>query len=479
MRAAYRPFWFDELETWHIARLPSVSAIWAALCAAADSHMVLHHLSVRASQALFGDGYLATRLPALLGFWVMLLGLFVFLYRRLPLSYALVGMLFPMVTFAWSYSFEARAYGIWLGSATAALVAWQAAADDRLRPWSLIGICVALMAALASHPLAVLLAIPFGLGETVRTVQRRRFDVGVWLAFALAAPITLAYRPLLAVPRSWDLHGLQPGLARVPRFYATAFESAIAPLLLAGLICYICSSREKVRPTTGFSLPLHESAALVGFVLTPTICLAAGLVSSRLVFNDRYGLICVIGMAALVSLLILRAAGGSPRFGAIVATALALWLAAARGKEAIQLAKDPVQQFRDENQVLLKAIDDGRPVVVNEKLTFLAADFYLSAKAMDRVYHVVDLESAHKFGGQHGSDEQMLAEARTLPLKGHVTHWTEFKRSNRQFLLLVYDPWSERIYDLLLRQGWRMVVKDHRGVETLYEVSTASGPLLQ
>jgi hypothetical protein len=146
---ARRPFWFDVLETWYLARIATISDIWKAMCAGADQNVIFSHLSVRLSHALFGYSPLATRLPALFGFWVMFLCVYVFLRRRLPATYPLIGMAFPMLTFAWQYAFEARAYGIWMGAAALALVCWQAAAENRGRPLSLIGMTAGLTAALA------------------------------------------------------------------------------------------------------------------------------------------------------------------------------------------------------------------------------------------------------------------------------------------------------------------------------------------
>jgi hypothetical protein len=95
--------------------MPTIAVIWAANRGGVDNNVLLSHLCVRLSHALFGPGYVATRLSALLGFWIMLL-VYVFLRRRLPLPYALIGMVFPMLMFAWTCAFEARAYGIVLAA---------------------------------------------------------------------------------------------------------------------------------------------------------------------------------------------------------------------------------------------------------------------------------------------------------------------------------------------------------------------------
>ncbi len=173
MRAASQPYIFDELTSWRLARLPTIGATWAALQAGIDQQLILQPLFIRFSHSLFGYGQLATRLPALTGFWIMMLGLYVFLRRRLPASYALVGMLLPTLTFAWGFAFQARAYGPVLGCAAIALVAWQSAAADEYRPFALPAITLSLAIALASHMGAVMLAIPLVAGEVVRSVRRR------------------------------------------------------------------------------------------------------------------------------------------------------------------------------------------------------------------------------------------------------------------------------------------------------------------
>src|SRR5690349_17535847 len=95
LRAAHRPLWYDEIVTWRLAELPSIAALWAALLAHVDQHMPLVHVAVRLSRKVFGTGPLATRLPMVVSFWAMLLALYVFLKRRLPWRYAMVGALFP------------------------------------------------------------------------------------------------------------------------------------------------------------------------------------------------------------------------------------------------------------------------------------------------------------------------------------------------------------------------------------------------
>jgi hypothetical protein len=472
-RAAHRPFWFDELETWYLARMPSIPAIWKAMCAGADQNVILSHLSVRLSHTLFGSGPLATRLPALFGFWIMFLCVYVFLRRRLPDSYAFIGMALPMITLAWKYAFEARAYGIWMGAAAFALVSWQAAAENRLRPLSLIGVTAGLTAALASHPVAVLLAIPFGLGEVARSVKVRRVDIPMWIAFAAAIPVTFAYYPLIAVPRSFDIHGLHPGLSGIPEFYSAMFRAAIAPMVMAGVAVFLL-----VRPEWKYNameplLPYHESVALVGFTIAPVALLVAGTLLSGISFVERYGLFCVIGAASWVAVLIFRAAGGHRRIGIVFSAALVGWLLLARGREAAASTGDPGTEFRANNPLLVEALASGYAVVANDPLVFLPADFYLPTSSLANLYHVVELSGATQYVGQDASDRQMLIMARQFPIRAHIEYWASFAARHPRFLLLVNEPQRQRIYDLLMNRGaWRLTLWSHRGNETLYEVNS-------
>ena len=84
----------------------------------------------------------------MLGFWVMSLALYMFLRRYLSVVTALTGALFPAVTTAFAYSYEARPYALVLGFAGLALVCWQRAVDSHRRPAWLVGFAASLGLAL-------------------------------------------------------------------------------------------------------------------------------------------------------------------------------------------------------------------------------------------------------------------------------------------------------------------------------------------
>ena len=470
LRAAYKPLWFDEIVTWQVARLPTLRAIWAALHEGVDQETPLTHLAVRCSHALFGIGLLATRLPALIGFWTMLLALYAFLKRRVPAQYALIGMTLPMLTFAWQYSFEARAYGVMLGCAAVALLAWQNVADGRIRRPSLAAIAIALIVGVGSHPFCALIAIPLGLGEAMRTVERKRLDWGVWLAIAAGALGALSFPGSIEATRDWDMTGLQPSLTALPGFYDAAMRSAITPMLIAGLAVCILGRREKMEDAVGPVLPRHEAAALIGCIAVPALFFFGGFVSHRFVFNSRYGLLCVIGVAGALPVVLFRAVGGGRR-GWVLLAALVAWLAAARGREAIAMAQSPRVQFEDDNPLLMRALATGSPVVAIDPLTFLAADVYAPADSLARLNYVTaDRQTAQRYIAQDLVDQLVIRSARVLPVRAKVKSLREFLERNPTFLFHQSGPLN-CVQEELMGAGWRFTLNARRGTATLYEVT--------
>jgi hypothetical protein len=470
MRAMYRPFWQDELYTWHIAQLAGLRTMWDVLRAGTDQNLPLAHIAARVSQSLFGPGELATRLPFTFGFWIMLLAVYVFLKRRLPLPYALVGTLFPMLTFAWPYAYEARGYGIVLGCAGIALVAWQTGAEGRRRTLSLVALAVALGIALGTHYSALMLAVPLGGGEIVRSLQRRKVDIGVWVAFAAACPVVLMYPLLIAATRNWDLHGLNPTFSIIGGFYGTALRTAVGPLVAAGAAAYVLGRGGEKGAFADPGMPVHETAALVGFVLAPAFFFMPGLHSQHFIFAQRYGVPMAIGAGGCLALLLFRAAAGSLRVAWVFVVVISGWLGLARVKESLGERRPPAVQVREENPLLNQALADGRPVVVTDQQLFLQADHYLPREA-GHMYNLVDWEAGRHYMEQDQANQLTTRAARYLPLRAHVELWQDFARSHPQFLLHSDERYQQWFYDLLLREGWNLKMKARRGAESLIEVS--------
>ena len=73
-----KPFWFEEVTTFYLARMDSIPAAWRAICSGADLQPPLMIVLVHFSQQLLGVSEIATRLPALIGVLVACACIFAF-----------------------------------------------------------------------------------------------------------------------------------------------------------------------------------------------------------------------------------------------------------------------------------------------------------------------------------------------------------------------------------------------------------------
>src|SRR5262249_55484211 len=160
MVAVRRPLWFDELFSYYIATLPRFSDVWSLLLSGQEPNPPAFYAIERFSLGVFGVNNVALRLPALLGCLVMSLALFSFVSHRLTPAYGLLAAVFPMITTAYYYAHEARAYGLELGFAALALVCWQRATESNDRLLPLVGLCLSLLAPISCHYYGVLVVLP-------------------------------------------------------------------------------------------------------------------------------------------------------------------------------------------------------------------------------------------------------------------------------------------------------------------------------
>ena len=111
LRASQKCFWFDELFTMYLCRLPNFKSTWTAVTHGADFNPPVFYLLTRGAQRLFGEGLIASRLPALLGVWLFGVCLFVFVARRAGVVSGSIAGLFPFFTLVQFYAYEAQ--GAW------------------------------------------------------------------------------------------------------------------------------------------------------------------------------------------------------------------------------------------------------------------------------------------------------------------------------------------------------------------------------
>jgi hypothetical protein len=340
-RAQHQLFWFDEIFTFYIARLPNIASIWNACTHGVDFNPPLLYLLTRWSQGIFGATELGTRMPEVVGFWVFCLCLYRFTSLRANALAGFVALLLPLTTGGYWYAYDARSHGLVLGFFGLALISWQAAATRGPRQWaSVAGLATSLSSAALCHCYAFLLFIPLGCGELARTIIRKRFDAAVWGALVLAAIVSVAtvvplVRTMHALSDSrpsfhdlwtgWDL-SLPAGFARGPtilvlerseRILTQWFSLLLLVLIGAAALSLSSLAVKRKDGSTGWSFTSYETVALLAALFTPVIAFVSARLAHAPLYG-RYSLIVVAGIACLVGAACKRSSAGVPVLGMTV-----------------------------------------------------------------------------------------------------------------------------------------------------------------
>ncbi len=305
IRSSHKLFWYDELFTVHLCALPTFKATWHAVLQGADFNPPLFYLLTRVSQAVFGRGLVATRLPASVGVWIFGLCLFLFVSRRVGPAAGSIAGLFPVFTLAQYYAYEARPTGLVLGWCGLALKCWQRGKEPSSGVWWKISTSLALTGAALSHFYAIYIFLPFALAELYSIVESKKIDfsmIGAILAPGLVAipfyvPLLRQYRRLFA-----GISGLtESPLAVFQTFLADLAGPALAIIFIA-LVCFTFQRLYAQRSLEPVSLvPVRELVLAAGFALLPLVGIA-GVIASKGIFFDRYFLPSVSGWAVFMGL---------------------------------------------------------------------------------------------------------------------------------------------------------------------------------
>ena len=462
--ARARPFWYDEIYLLIAAKAPSVSAAWKT-AVEIDANPPLPHVLANLAIRCFGLNEVTVRLPAMVGFWVFCLSLFVFVRRRKGLIFGFIALLLPIVTEAYSYAIDARAYGPLLGFSGIALVAWQSAAEGRRRLVALPLLTVSLAAILLCQYYGALFYLPLAAGELVRLrrsgrknrgqtpvspavsqslggshretgclspvfpgTARGRIDWGVAAALALGtAPLVWRLASVLGTVRTFA-HGwagayLKQGL----EFWETGLQRTSPFLALFAFALALAAAVNRAVQTDREPEPVPPEEWTVGAALVciPLIAVIAALTVTH-AFTPRYGVLGLAGFCLLAPLLAAEYSGSRRIVGMVLAAVLGWGVVVTLADHG-----DARNPFTEET-ALVEALKQG-PVVVSDGQLHLQMWHYAPPELKPRLVFLVDEPAAVKYMGfdtldKGGGALKKWAGATSLP-------YSEFVAANRDFLL--------------------------------------------
>ena len=335
--AVTRPFWVDELFTFYVVTMPDWNGVMDLVWRGADQNPPLFHAVTRLVVLVLGESEWAFRLPAMVGYWVFCVTLY--LWVRLlggGQTAALVAMTTPVFTNVVYYASEARPYGLMLGCFGVALVCYAVGSiygqqpDYCRRAW--LGLGASLSLAMAFHYLAL---IPIGclwLVEAYRTWRIRQWRWAVWAALFVPLAV-LAYNwsifveqsrlPYWKTQVSWSeltyFYSWMLGVREYPAFLGRPLElldmrQAWMPnawvgsafLVVIGLALALAwhSRRVAHEPASPVSQRNAPEWLVSGLVLAfglPVGWMVLMQVTGKTMFTPRYLLPAVAGLAILLA----------------------------------------------------------------------------------------------------------------------------------------------------------------------------------
>ena len=471
--ASRKLMWNDELFTLYISRLTGISDVWSALLTGADQIPPLFHVITRASFYLFGINHVSIRLPEVLGFWVMSLCVFYVVAKRSEALYGFVAMIFPLVTEAHYYSYEARPYGLVLGFSGLSLLCWQLAAEGHYRRLSLSGLTLSLAAAISIHYYAVLILFPLLLGEVARSLSQRRLDLPMWLSFTSAMIPLLFFLPLIEAAQTYGTgFWSKPYWRAIPEFYSFLLTPALSPVLATVILLTIFSltlpvkriaPKQESRPTA----PIYETTAALGYIGIPLVA----VISTKLVtgaFTNRYALAAIIGVSILVAFTIYRLLEGRT----IIGVSLVFSFCAAFALMTVQKSGNLAAASQDLSRTYKLLASQNQfqlPIVASDLHVFMKLTYYAPPHIAAHLVYLADPQASLRYLGHDTVDRGILDLKPWFRVK--VEAYLPYITSHRQFLL--YGPTGDLnwLLSALISMNRQIEVKGRNGDSLLFLVS--------
>jgi len=466
--ALMRPLWYDEIGTATVSGLQSVSRIWTALLNAADAQPPAFFWVTVLSRRYFGNSELGLRLPAIVGFSVIAICLYVFSRRvwgRVP---GLVALLVLMCSQGLYYASEARPYGLLLGCLGIAALLWQNRKHGNRSTPNMAGLLGALTAVCAFHYYGVFVIAVFAAVEITLALLSRKPDWAVICGLPLCAlPVVFAL-PLIDATRQqitagfWGrpsfktlADGYVFSLVNVPLNQWTLFHlrsgrpvgagDILLLLFVAGAIVFVFREGRHHPVTVG---TLHnapvELLLATGLLLLPLIAwLAAKAVLGG--YTPRYTIGAIAGSAMLAAWIanclgerssLVIAASLTVAFGAIQSQQdiRSLW-SYRKGETARSIARGRLEP-------LYRLIDNGTPLVVPDGHLLFESWYYSRPNSRPGLIYLQDRKMAMRFSG---SDSYDVVNERLKPyIALHLEDPRAFLHDRRDLLMARKgaEPWS-------------------------------------
>jgi hypothetical protein len=460
-------FWNDEYLAYWTSQLRDFSTIWRSLREApVAADLPLYHFASHLCRLLPIPRELSVRLPSIIGFWVMLCSVFIFVGRRTNALAALFASSIVLASPAQGYAIEARPYGLLVGCVASALVCWQAASMREVRRfWPLLGMSVGIAAALLSHYYAVFSIGAILAGEMVRSLTRRQWDRAMWLCILVPFLSMAVYIPLLPATSMWRSGGgPPPAIASLLEGYLLGVSPVLVPALILAIVWPFFRKQVAVRPEAAF--PVWEVAAALALFIAPVGGFAAGRLITH-AYIGRYTLPFIAGSGILLGWGFYRSVVNRlVGLGLLIGLGTALFSIKTGVAEFFQHAPPAFAQIANLDPEAFRRYP-SLPIAINRSEIFYADRLYGNPLWRNRCVAVIDPEGARGvFRAEALAMSSLFEWTRRQWLPLPIEDISGFVRRNRQFLL-----WGEGLEPALIeKRGARLEWLDQAGSAPVFLV---------
>jgi hypothetical protein len=426
----------------------------------------------------FGATPFVLRSVAVFPYWLATLVVYFAVARRATPICGFLAMLFPSMTLAFSYSFEARPYALVFLFSACAFLSWQLTKEPRVRHFALPALSISLAAAFAVHYNACLVALPLLGGEAILAARRRAFDFPVLLSMCCGAfPVIFLFPNILA-------HGtfaVVPSNASLVERLSSVYEALFSHLnllsfgIVAALAVWLALPRKNSRDHRVLVSDFESLPLAVGgmFLLIPVVFCVISHFSQT--YYPRYVIETVIGAAIFLAFAAHGVRRAAPRLASVLVVIFlttAIFMAAKRLRAPDEYAWGAFGFYTDLFDRNNKAVYDSKDPLLLGQGAYLVAVRYGDADLRDRAFHPLS---------EPGGNETPFALADRLTYKGlerlipggiHVPDYNSFKREHAHFLM--YDP-DQWVLNRLIAEGEEVKILATLKQRMLYEVVVKSG----
>ena len=471
VKSYHRLFWYDELITFHVSGLQPFSFFWNALKTGADGMPLGYYLLVRSARLIPADPRLTLRLPSMVGYLLVLIGVYWFARKLSSPIVGLTAAFLMTLSPLREYALEARSYCLLVGFLSIAAACWQRIDEKRfMTPL----FAIFLTMAVSCHQLAIVSISAFAIAELTYTLLSRTIRWGVWASVLLATvpffiglPNLLHYKEIFgktfwAKPK-WSMavttYGLYLGINRTVSFLSPPQSPGLLIFVLAVIGgAVLCAVRQPKAVSDSiaraadalrngirereFNLP--QIVLLGGFFIYPALLVViTKLLGSG--YTGRYGWPAILGLV-LGSVYLARTTWLRSHSVPILAVLLVCFVFQGVSDCRV-LSKTGGLNGIENRWTTLALFSRSQPdlaVAIGNPLAFLEASEYAPLELRDRLVEVADHDAAIRLVRTDTSDLTNILLSRFVPL--HVEDLSRFQTAHQSFLLFsggVYD-WFTR-----------------------------------